>query len=157
MYQIIVFTRIAHGTSAKLIPHNDPTDVFFSKEFKSSEKKKKEQPFRNRTNTKRAHINDGLSRDAKRNKAEDYFTDPSPSIKNYLSSHGLKMEYCLPDGNCFFSALEMLTGESHQVLRKAIVTRMKIHKNIYKELFTEELRMKYFVNDKMWKIDVHKC
>ena len=147
MYQILVFTRIAHGTSAKLIPHDDPTDVFFSNEFKSREKTKKEQTSKNKTNTKRENINDGLRRDAKRQKTEDYFTNTSPSINNYLSSHGLKMEYCLPDGNCFFNALEILTGVANQDLRKAIVTRMKIQKNIYKELFTEELRMKYFVND----------
>ena len=77
--------------------------------------------------------------------------EPMENLSIYLSDHlskfGLQMAESLPDGNCFFHSLSTLTGETHQNLRTSIVTKMRIQKNIYKDLFSEELRMKYFIDE----------
>ena len=78
-------------------------------------------------------------------------TEPRKNMAKNLSDHlsifGLQIAESLPDGNCFFHSLSTLTGETHQNLRTSIVTRMTIQKNIYQELFSEELRIKYFIDE----------
>ena len=73
--------------------------------------------------------------------------DKEENIIQYLNTLGFDKEYCCPDGNCFFHALELLTGEFHQALRQGIVTRMKIQRNVYNQLFTDQLKMKYYIQD----------
>ena len=73
--------------------------------------------------------------------------DEMENNNQYIGGLGFDKEYCCPDGNCFFHALEFLTGESHHALRQRIVTRMKIQSNVYKPLFTDQIKMKYYIQD----------
>ena len=69
------------------------------------------------------------------------------NCSNYIQSQGFRLEYCKPDGNCFYHTLEHITKEPQHILRQLIVTHMKIQRNLYKELFTDELKMKYFIHE----------
>ena len=82
----------------------------------------------------------------KKQKIDDYAFE-ALDCTEYLRKMSFRKENCLPDGNCFFHALEFLTGESQKSLRQALVTQIRLKKNFYKELFTEQMKMKYFIDD----------
>jgi hypothetical protein len=151
--KIFSYNRIASGTNAKLLPHEDHTDNFFASDIYSSAKKKKvhqkniKPPTLSNISVKkqREYIKD-IEEEANKPKKKTY-ANSSPNPTEFIENLGFTKEYCLPDGNCFFHALEFLTGEDHRALRQGIVTRMRIQRNLYKELFTEQMKMKYFVDE----------
>ena len=150
-----IYNRIAYGKNAKLLPHDDPTDNFFTSDSKTSAKKKKvhdkniKPPTIYNSTMKKKKENANDSEDdipAKKQKTETGIKSSS-NCTEFIEKLGFKKEYCLPDGNCFFRALEFLTGEPHYALRQAIVTRMRIQRNLYEELFTDQMKMKYFIQE----------
>ena len=132
-----------------MIPHHDPTDIFFSSKGKEPRKAQKEIPQKNYKETKKHKGNEDTCETEGSSKRMK--TEPRENINKNLSDHfskvGLQINESLPDGNCFFHSLSTLTGETHKNLRTSIVTKMRFQQNVYNELFTEELRMKYFIDE----------
>ena len=137
---------MAVGPDAKLLNHDDPTEVFFSIDLDRQAKMKKRKVQNEKPPSR---INLKKIDEYKNDMVEDMFKkkyNRENNIQN-IEKLGFNKEYYCPDGNCFFHALEFLTGMSHQALRKGIVTRMKIQSNVYNQLFTDQLKMKYYIED----------
>ena len=137
---------MAVGPDAKLLNHDDPTEVFFSIDLDRQAKIKKRKVQNEKPPSR---INLKKNDEYKNDMVEDMFKKKDNRENNIqnIEKLGFNKEYCCPDGNCFFHALEFLTGMSHQALRKGIVTRMKIQSNVYNQLFTDQLKMKYYIED----------
>ena len=122
------------------MPHDDLTDNFFGGANCSEKKKQEPKVKRNlaaRTGDTSKIIN------SKDTVPSNQYTETSL----YIRKEGFQLESSLPDGNCFFHTLEFLTKEPHQILRSSIATKMRNQGNIYKELFLEQIKMKYFINE----------
>ena len=143
-YSNIFTNRIAYGEKAKLLPHHDPTDNFFGGSKNSGKTKKESDTEKNMTNKKkRKSTNDGFQESS----TKRHFTRESQNRIDYIKRQGFQMENSMPDGNCFFHTIGFLTKEPNNILRQSIVTKMRIQRDLYKELFTDQLKMKYFVNE----------
>ena len=150
-----LFYRIAYGSNSKLLPHDDPTDTFFTADTNCSARKRKANKEKQKTpmennskmKNKKENVADYVEENPpKKQKIDDYALE-ALDCTQYLRENGFRKENCLPDGNCFFHALEFLTGESQISLRQALVTQIRVKKNLYNELFTEQMKMKYFVEN----------
>ena len=168
-----LFKRLASGKNSKLIPHTDPTDHYYSNEtFEPGRKKKfnsekKKETGRKRNIYSKLDMNRNSTSNMKQNLEENAYSIPakkmkkdkdeytnesewknqSPNALEYIDSLGFTKEQCIADGNCFFHALELLTGESYANLRRAIVTSMRIQNTLYLQLFKEVIREKYFIGE----------
>ena len=145
-----MFNRIAFGQQARLIPHTDPTDIYFSRTIQHSkeaeEKSRPKEHIKNK-NHREESSETGQGCPAPKKMKTKHCPEPPTNVSDYISKHGFEMTNSFPDGNCFFHSLATITGETHQILRKEIVTRMKLQKNVYEDLFTPEIKMKYFIEE----------
>ena len=87
-----------------MIPHHDPTDIFFSNKGKEPKKTQKEIPQKNYKETKKHKGNEDTCETEVSSKRMK--TEPWENINKNLSDHfskvGLQINESLPDGNCFF-------------------------------------------------------
>ena len=148
-----------------MIPHEDPTNHFYSNDI--FEQIRKRQPASNKKSfTAKTLFADSMTTEQKKstsNNIEDVFenysdkehgkisddcvSDQENIMDNIIKNLGFIKAECIPDGNCFFRTLEQFTGESYKHLRQAIVTSMKVKKNLYIQLFTKSNREKYFIGE----------
>ena len=112
----------------RLIPHHDPTNLFFSSKNNKPRKAKNEMSQKNDIKTKKHKRDEDTFETVSFSKRMK--TEPRKNLAKNLSDHlsifGLQNAESLRDGNCFFHSFSTLTGETHQNLRTSIVTRMTI-------------------------------
>ena len=106
-------------------------------------------------------INDRPKRKRSNGKESDW--EPNASNKNYKPTEKSYHEIlrptqcltdtefiklpCVPDGNCFFRAVSVLSQNRYTFMRRAVVSTMNSNPALFKCLFTYPLKENYFIED----------
>ena len=89
----------------------------------------------------------GPSNDAKVRTSKKIPSKQFHQTEEFAQLQGFQLGKSSGDGNCFFHTLEHIINEPQNLLRHSIVTHMRVNQNLFIDLFTDEMKMQYFVQE----------